>query len=251
VKAPADPDSSLFELPYSPEWHPDEKLFFDNEHRYTKMHRLLRQRLGTLDGARIVDLGCCRGQLLQRFRRYRGVELTGLEIDPTEIQLARRRGIEPIRAFINRFRGNQMTAALPFEDEDADVVLAGEIIEHVVDTESLLREIARILRPGGELVLTTPNVVSLKHRLQLARGRYPDCLDYRLRYGDDFGHVRAFTPEIVAGLLEETGFRDVEVVGQRIGPLSALFGPLGRLLDRMATAHAEASECVIALARRP
>jgi SAM-dependent methyltransferase len=246
----ADPETSLFELPYSPEWQTDEKLFFDNEHRYTKMHRLLRQRFGPLDGARIIDLGCCRGQLLQRFRRYRGVQLTGLEIDPAEIQLARRVGIEPIRAFINRFRGNRMIATLPFEDADADVVLAGEIIEHVVDTESLLREVARILRPGGAIVLTTPNVASLKHRLQLAVGRYPDCLDYRLRYGDDFGHVRAFTPAIVEELLEETGFRDVEVVGQRIGPLSALFSPLGRWLDRAAS-HAAASECMIAFARRP
>ena len=63
--------SEPFELPYDPSWGYGRRFFLDVEHRYTKMHRLLRERHGRdLVGARILDLGLSRGLLLERFRRY-------------------------------------------------------------------------------------------------------------------------------------------------------------------------------------
>jgi SAM-dependent methyltransferase len=248
------PSATLFELPYSPDWGYERRFFLDNEHRYTKMHRLLLEGYGDLAGARIVDLGLSRGLLLERFRRHDGVELHGIEIDPAEIELARSRGLEPIRHFVNVFDGNAMTARLPFEDEFADVVLAGEILEHIVDTLAFLEEIRRVLRPAGATVLSTPNIAWLKHRAGLLVGRYPDALDYRTRYGDDFGHVRAFTPGLVRALLAESGFADVRIVGKRLGPISSLAttpGPVARLLDRAADRLPQLADHVIAFARRP
>ena len=87
--------SELFELPYDPSWGYGRRFFLDVEHRYTKMHRLLRERHGDLAGARILDLGLSRGLLLERFRRYESVRLGGIEIDPAEIERARERGLEP------------------------------------------------------------------------------------------------------------------------------------------------------------
>jgi SAM-dependent methyltransferase len=246
--------STLFDLEYSPEWGYERRFFLDVEHRYTKMHRLLRECHGDLSGARILDLGLSRGLLLERFRRYESVELAGIEIDEAEIARARERGLEPDRHFINAFEGNRMVARLPYADDSADVALAGEIIEHVIDTEGFLREIARVLRPGGAVVLSTPNILWWKHRVALLAGRYPDALDYRLRYGDDFGHVRLFTPGLLAGLLRETGFVDVRVVGKRLGPISTLYRPpgaLARALDRLADRLPSLSDHVVACARTP
>ena len=146
-----------------------------------------------------------------------------------------------------------MVARLPFADGSADVVLAGEIIEHVVDTESLLREIRRTLRPGGATVLSTPNVAWWKHRLQLLAGRYPDALDYRSRYGDDFGHVRAFTPAVLRELLDETGFVGIRLVGKRLASIGSLTrsARLARALDRAADRLPGVADDVIAFARRP
>jgi len=152
------------------------------------------------------------------------------------------------------FDGNRMTARLPYDDASVDVVLAGEIIEHVVDTESFLREIHRVLRPGGATVLSTPNVLWWKHRVRALAGRYPDALDYRTRYGDDFGHVRAFTPDLLHGLLEEVGFEQVRIVGKRLGPISLLARPprvVAGLLDRAAERLPRMSDHTIAFARRP
>ena len=231
------PRSPLFDLPYSPEWGYDERFFDDVEHRYTKMHRLLRERWGDPAGKRVVDLGSSRGLFLARFE---GSERAGIEIDPNERARGSEHGVDAVEHFINAFDGNRLTARLPFEDASADVVLAGEIIEHIVDTESFLREIARVLRRGGAVVLSTPNILWWKHRLALLAGRYPDALDYRTRYGDDFGHVRIFTPALMRGLLEETGFVDIAIVGKRLGPISSLTrtpsvvaGALDRLADRL------------------
>jgi SAM-dependent methyltransferase len=245
--------NDLFELDYAPEWGYGRRFFDDVEHRYTKMHRLLREGYGDLAGARIVDLGVSRGLFLERFRSYPRVELDGIEIDPAEIVRAQERGLEPLRHFINAFDGNRLVARLPFEDESADVVLAGEILEHMVDTESFLREIRRVLRPGGATVISTPNILWWKHRLALLTGRYPSALDHRTRYGDDFGHVRIFAPGPLRGLLGDTGFEDVRVIGNRLGPISTLTRPpraLARVFDRLADRYPSGSDTLIAFARR-
>jgi SAM-dependent methyltransferase len=243
----------LFEIDYSPEWGYGRRFFLDVEHRYTKMHRLLRERYGDLTGKRVVDLGLSRGLLLERFRRYPGVELSGIEIDPAEIERARARGLEPLQHFVNVFDGNVMTARLPYEDASADVVLAGEILEHVVDTEAFVREINRTLVPGGALVLSTPNIFWAKNRARLLAGRYPDALEYRSRYGTDFGHVRVFGPSQLRELLLDAGYADIAVIGNRIGPISTIASapaPLARTLDRLADRYPALSETLVAFARK-
>jgi SAM-dependent methyltransferase len=247
------PGRTLFEIPYSPDWGYEENFFLDNEHRYTKMHRLLRERLGELGGKRILDLGCCRGLLLERFRRYPGVELIGLELDPAEAELAAKRGLSPVQEQIHRFEDGRLVARLPFGDGRADVVLAGEILEHIVDTEGFLREVLRVLAPRGAAVLTTPNILWWKHRVALLAGRYPDALDYRIQYGADVGHVRLFGPDQLRSLLEEVGFERVEVVGKRLGPtasLSRLPGPVARALDGAADRLPRLSDNLVALASK-
>jgi SAM-dependent methyltransferase len=244
---------TLFELPFDPSWGYEPRFFADVEHRYTKMHRLLREGYGDLAGACIVDLGLARGLLLERFRRYAGVDLSGTEIDQAEIEHARRRGLEPTVHFFNVFEGSRLTAELPFGDATCDVVLAGEIIEHIVDTEEFLREIRRILRPGGVVVLSTPNLLWWKARLEMLAGRYPAAVDFRTRYGDDAGHVRAFTPRILRRLLDEAGFDDVRVVGKRLGPIASLCRTPRRLaaaLDRAADVLPTLADDTIAFARR-
>jgi SAM-dependent methyltransferase len=247
------PDEQLFELPYDASWGYERKFFLDVEHRYTKMHRLLREQCGDLSGKRIVDLGLSRGLLLERFRRYAGVTLGGIEIDPTEVEHARARGLEPLQHFVNVFDGDVLTARLPYEDGSADVVLAGEILEHMVDTEGFLREIHRTLAPGGALVLSTPNILWAKHRVRLLAGRYPDALEYRSRYGTDFGHVRIFGPEQLRELLGESDFTDVTLLGNRIGPISTVASApalVARALDRLADRYPSGAETLIAFARK-
>jgi len=85
-----------------------------------------------------------------------------------------------------------------------------EVIEHVVDTDHVLGEIARVLRPGGVLVITTPNLASLENRVRLLLGRYPMWMDIQIV---GTGHVRYYTPRMLRAHLQQHGFRVERHVG--------------------------------------
>jgi SAM-dependent methyltransferase len=94
----------------------------------------------------------------------------------------------------------------PVADESIDAVFAGELIEHLFDTRDFLDEIWRVLRPGGVLVLTTPNLAGLQDRLRFLLGRAPRQIDPLHPYL--YLHIRGFTARSLRRTLRETGFRD-------------------------------------------
>jgi 2-polyprenyl-3-methyl-5-hydroxy-6-metoxy-1,4-benzoquinol methylase len=102
------------------------------------------------------------------------------------------------------------SGSLPFDDAVMAAVFAGEIIEHLVDTRRFLDEIHRVLRPGGLLVVTTPNLASFENRVRLLFGVYPAWLEYEL---SSQGHVRAYTKRTLRTHLRSTGFSIERVTG--------------------------------------
>ena len=87
-------------------------------------------------------------------------------------------------------------------------MVAGEIIEHVFDTDLFLQKIYNMLKPHGRLVLTTPNVASLPRRLLLLFGKNP-LLDNRITK-NTAGHIRYFTFEGIYEILKDNGFKIIE-----------------------------------------
>jgi SAM-dependent methyltransferase len=244
----------LFEVAFSPAWGYDERHFLDSEHRYTRMHALLRRSYGDLSGRRVLDVGCCRGLFLSRLRSYHDIALTGIEIDEEERALAEVRGVETDNHYLNAFDGRTMVARLPYRDESVDVVVAGEVLEHIVDTEGFAREALRVLKPEGALILTTPNLLWWKNRLLMLAGRYPDCLEHKRYREEDFGHVRIFSADRLEGLLADVGFVNVRIEGTRLGPLSSITKAPRRLavaLDRLAVRTPTLCNDLIAFAAKP
>lgn len=147
-------------------------------------------------GARILDVGCNDGTV-SRMLETTGATVTGLDLSEACVAAARARGIEAVQGHAQE--------RFPFEDMEFDVVFAGEIIEHLVDPEAFLRESYRVLKRGGAIVLTTPNLASLGNRIRLLLGRYPRLLGAYL--ADEFGdHFHLFTVDKLKSLLERTGF---------------------------------------------
>ena len=106
------------------------------------------------------------------------------------------RGLLPVRA--------QVEATLPFASDTFATVVAGEVIEHVFDTQAVVHELARVLQPGGWLALTTPNLVALSGRAQLILGRSPHNVEFDASPGTS-GHIRYFTFDTLELLLRRAG----------------------------------------------
>jgi 2-polyprenyl-3-methyl-5-hydroxy-6-metoxy-1,4-benzoquinol methylase len=149
----------------------------------------------------LLDIGCGSGSFCARFTDS-GYTVYGIDLTLDQIETARRNGIIPLVHDLN-------SGHLPFDNSSFDIIFAGEVIEHLVDTSFFLREIYRVLRPGGCTILTTPNLASLENRLRLLLGYYPMWLDYKLEGGQ--GHVRAYTSRTIKRHLRECSF-DVERV---------------------------------------
>lgn len=128
-----------------------------------------------------------------------------------------------------------LAARLPFEDASFDYLLSSEAIEHLPDQLAMLRECARVLRPRGRLLLTTPNLLSLRARLAFtftgnrAFKTWVDEVTSVWGYQDGriyHGHAFLINYLQLRYLLWHSGLRVVEVVANRFSWTSLLLLPL-------------------------
>jgi predicted SAM-dependent methyltransferase len=94
----------------------------------------------------------------------------------------------------------------PIEKNCADIIIAGEIIEHLDDNLSFLKNCNRILKKGGKVVLSTPNICSLKNRLKVLFGSLPEYCASPKRNRDFNNHLTDFNLKELTKMLVEAGF---------------------------------------------
>ena len=149
----------------------------------------------------VLDVGCGEGAFADA--------IAGLDATPVCVEVAD----EPLRRLRARFphltdaRRAIAGEPLPVADAEVDAIWAGEVIEHVVDVGAFASELRRVLRPGGPLILTTPD----HNRALLARfAANPHLFEEHFSpYAD---HLRFFTARSLTMVLEDAGFASVEVV---------------------------------------
>jgi SAM-dependent methyltransferase len=141
-------------------------------------------------GRRVLDLGCRYGAMTRHY--VGGNSVVGVDVDREALAEAEKLGVEAVRADVED--------PLPFPDESFDVVVAGELLEHVRDAEGLTAELRRVLRPGGTFVGSVPNAFRLKNRLRFLAGRPPET---------DPTHLHLFSADDVRRLLGR--FEDVRL----------------------------------------
>jgi methionine biosynthesis protein MetW len=177
-------------------------------------NRAILAALRPQPGATLVDLGCGDGAFTERVARRVGpATAIGVELDPADAAKARARGIEVIEA--------DVTQPLPFDDASVDVVHSNQVIEHLADTDQFLREIRRVLRPGGYAVVSTNNLASWHNVVSLALGWQPPVchVSDEIVAGNPFDfmegdlgsrvhmHLRLFTEPALAELAAHHGLR--------------------------------------------
>ena len=128
--------------------------------------RTILASMPTQPGATLLDLGCADGWLSMRAaERVEAERVLGVESLPRYAEAARKRGMEISESDL----GN----ALPYDDGTVDAVLSNQVIEHLCDTDIFMREIARVLAPGGYAVVSTNNLASWHNVLSLVFGWQP------------------------------------------------------------------------------
>ncbi len=150
----------------------------------------------------MLDLGCRDGALTRAYAE--GNDVVGVDADRDALAAASELGIET--------RWADLDEPLPFDEASFDVVVAGELLEHLRDPRALVAEARRVLRPGGTFVASVPNAYRLKNRLRFLAGRKPE---------DDPTHLQMFSADDVRALL--AGFDDPELhfIAGRLVPVHA------------------------------
>ena len=131
----------------------------------------------------ILDVGCGDGIVLAPIANRH--DIFGLDISEDALKEARLRGYSSVK------QCNIEEPPWPVLNEKYDIIVVTEVIEHIVDTGLFCSEIRKYLKPGGTLIITTPNGASLGARLRLLRGLPIPYFDPSLEDGN--AHLRIFT----------------------------------------------------------
>jgi SAM-dependent methyltransferase len=155
-------------------------------------HSVILRWLAEGRGRRLLDVGAADG-LLSRLLTERGWRVTAIEGDPDAAAAG--------AAHCERMVVADLEGALPEVDGPFDAIVYADVLEHLADPLRLLRGLDRALAPGGQVVISVPNVAHLWIRLGLLAGRF----DYQERGILDRTHLRFFTARTFRALLDEAG----------------------------------------------
>jgi 2-polyprenyl-3-methyl-5-hydroxy-6-metoxy-1,4-benzoquinol methylase len=157
--------------------------------RYAARRAFLREHVAS--GARVLDYGCGDGAFAADLLAA-GCEVTMADVAREALRRARERA--PAAEAVLLTEG----APLPFDEDAFDVVWAGEVLEHVADVVGLLAELRRVLRWGGELLVTTP-----------WHGRVVVATD--VHFDPRADHLRFFSARTLRAVLADAGFVAIDV----------------------------------------
>lgn len=145
-------------------------------------------------GGRVLDVGMGEGALALHFQAQ-GHEVVGVELDPVLAAAARRRGLNVHEIDVAT---DDLSGLGAF-----DTVICADVLEHLAQPADALARLRGLLRPGGQLLVSLPNVAHASIRLSLLMGRF----DYTQEGLLDKTHLRFFTRSSARRLLEHAGFR--------------------------------------------
>lgn len=190
---------------------------------------------------RFLDIGCGVGAAARAIGdRLSASSLAGIDISETLLMEARSRGIDAQAVDLD-------SQDIPFPDAAFDAIHCGEVIEHLVDTDHLLDEIARLLAPAGVCALSTPNLAAWHNRAALLLGYQPFLSEVSFRHaagrppfaqaGGGGGHLRMFTRRALHELVRLHGFKIIDERGVGVFELG---DPPGSLVAKRLIAPVDA-----------
>jgi SAM-dependent methyltransferase len=174
---------------------PVERLPVDALSPWWAEHRSrYRFALPFVPGLRVLDIASGTGYGSGMLEQAGASSVRGCDVSAEAVRAAERDFGSDIVSFV---QGDGVR--LPFPDGEFDVIVSFETLEHVEDGDAFVRELRRVLTPGGTLILSTPNETVTRH---YSRNPY---------------HITEYTPSELRSLLGRY-FSDIELLGQTLGP---------------------------------
>lgn len=146
------------------------------------------------DARRVLDVGCAAGELGRALKERQPCHVTGVELDP--------QAAEQARAWFDHVVCGDIAEIARDLPGNYDCIVLGDVLEHLSDPESVLRDLRPLLAEGGKLTLSVPNVRHWSVVRDLLEGRW----DYTDKGLLDRTHCHLFTRDSLERALRETGF---------------------------------------------
>lgn len=179
---------------------------FDGVRRYEQISRVVRE----LGAEKILDIGCGDGRLARAIRsKCPDAVVHGCDLSAAA--LARSAGLD------RQYAVDLNSEGLPESGASFDLVVASEVIEHLIHPDLVLTECRRVLRPNSHVIVTVPNVAFWRFRLQALRGQVPSVTA-------DERHLHSYNAALLERLVRKAGFDVVRITGlrQRLEALNRL-----------------------------
>ncbi len=166
-------------------------------------NEFVQELLGDLRGKRVLDYGCGGGLFTVHAAKNGAARVFAVDAEESAVETARyfamREGVESMCTFMVR----DEFPTFP-NGERFDVILMKDVVEHVLDDGALFDKAALAVNPGGQLVVSTQNALSINYLIQGTYHRW--WLGNKNWYGWDETHVRFYTSMTLARKLKKAGF---------------------------------------------
>lgn len=180
-------------------------------HRGYGTHQAIIELVGV--GATVLDVGCASGYLMENLRRTKNCHCVGIEPNPVAAGRASALGFDVITS-----TAIDALAAKRKSGDQFEHIIFGDVLEHMTEPNSVLEQCRSLLSPNGTVIVSLPNIVSLRARMRIACGIW--------RYEEmgicDRTHLRFFTIRTGRELLAEAGYAIFD--DRFVGPLTFLGG---------------------------
>jgi len=159
---------------------------------------------------RVLDIGCGGGQLLETFTKTKYVEVYGLDISEKVLRIAKQKGYIVHKINLEKDK-------LPFSNEYFDIIVANDLIEHLIDPDKVLTEIHRVSHSNTKIIICVPNINSpISFFIQLFLD-YPPLQSARYKSV----HFRDYTLLLIKSVLIINAFQVEKVMGSYVYPIKS------------------------------
>ena len=174
-------------------------------------------------GKNVLELGCSTGYVSALLQNAK-CKVFAIELDPSAADSARRFCEQVVIMDLSQEGWEHKLATQSF-----DVIVMGDVLEHLVDPDSVLRRVVSLLGPGGQVVISLPNIVHWTQRLKGLFGKF----EYKHTGLLDHTHLRFFTLGSARAMIETAGYRIIRFQPVIGGKLSEHLRGCWQVLARM------------------